>query len=131
MKARAPSAMNAPCWLKSSKKFPSRGSSLPNSIVFPLAGTAAVYERSQTGDRRFGASATIAATPGVLYRGEHSMDHQQTASAGDASDTVLVVRDLQCRRGERVLFAPISFVVRSGAIVWIRGANGQGKTTLL
>jgi ABC-type transport system involved in cytochrome c biogenesis, ATPase component len=41
------------------------------------------------------------------------------------------VRDLQCQRGERVLFAPTSFVVRAGAIVWIRGANGQGKTTLL
>ena len=59
------------------------------------------------------------------------MDEGQTASASGASDATLVVRDLQCRRGERVLFAPTSFVVRAGAIVWIRGANGQGKTTLL
>jgi len=59
------------------------------------------------------------------------MDHQQTASASAEPDATLVVRDLQCRRGERVLFAPTSFVVRPGAIVWIRGANGQGKTTLL
>ena len=59
------------------------------------------------------------------------MEHQQTASAANVSDATLVVRDLQCRRGERVLFAPTSFVVRRGAIVWIRGANGQGKTTLL
>ncbi|MEO8309982.1 MAG: heme ABC exporter ATP-binding protein CcmA [Caldimonas sp.] len=48
-----------------------------------------------------------------------------------AGDAVLVVRDLECRRGDRVLFAPISFVVGAGQIVWIRGANGQGKTTLL
>jgi heme exporter protein A len=54
--------------------------------------------------------------------------------AGDAktpTDVVLSVRQLECRRGDRVLFAPISFAVRAGAIVWIRGANGQGKTTLL
>jgi heme exporter protein A len=44
---------------------------------------------------------------------------------------VLAVRELECRRGERLLFAPASFAVEAGAIVWIRGANGQGKTTLL
>ena len=51
-----------------------------------------------------------------------------TAAAGDA---VLTVLDLACRRGDRVLFAPASFVVAAGSIVWLRGANGQGKTTLL
>jgi heme exporter protein A len=59
------------------------------------------------------------------------MDDRQTASTGEATDVALVVRDLQCRRGERVLFAPVSFAVDAGAVVWIRGANGQGKTTLL
>ena len=59
------------------------------------------------------------------------MGDRQTASTSDASGATLVVRDLQCRRGERVLFAPVSFVVGAGAIVWLRGANGQGKTTLL
>ncbi|MEP7139362.1 MAG: heme ABC exporter ATP-binding protein CcmA [Caldimonas sp.] len=39
--------------------------------------------------------------------------------------------ELVCSRGERVLFAPVSFTVAGGAIVWLRGANGQGKTTLL
>lgn len=48
-----------------------------------------------------------------------------------APDAVLVVRGLACRRGERDLFAPASFRVDAGTIVWIRGANGQGKTTLL
>lgn len=43
----------------------------------------------------------------------------------------LAVSDLACSRGDRVLFAPTSFVVAPGDIVWLRGANGQGKTTLL
>jgi heme exporter protein A len=59
------------------------------------------------------------------------MDDGQAGSTDDRSDATLVVRELQCRRGERVLFAPTSFGVRPGAIVWVRGANGQGKTTML
>lgn len=43
----------------------------------------------------------------------------------------LAVSELTCSRGDRVLFAPTSFVVAPGGIVWLRGANGQGKTTLL
>jgi heme exporter protein A len=59
------------------------------------------------------------------------MDDRQADSTDDRSNATLVVRELQCRRGERVLFAPTSFVVHPGAIVWVRGANGQGKTTML
>lgn len=58
-------------------------------------------------------------------------DLHDTANASATPDATLVVRELQCRRGERVLFGPTSFIVRPGTIVWIRGANGQGKTTLL
>ncbi len=43
----------------------------------------------------------------------------------------LGVQGLECRRGERRLFDAVSFVVRRGEIVWLRGANGQGKTSLL
>ena len=53
------------------------------------------------------------------------------ANANTPGDAVLTVRELECRRGDRVLFAPTSFAVAAGQIVWIRGANGQGKTTLL
>jgi len=59
------------------------------------------------------------------------MAADQAADAKTPTDAVLSVRQLECRRGDRVLFAPISFTVGAGAIVWIRGANGQGKTTLL
>jgi heme exporter protein A len=43
----------------------------------------------------------------------------------------LAVRGLACRRGERDLFGAIDLTVRRGEIVWLRGANGQGKTSLL
>jgi len=59
------------------------------------------------------------------------MAGHQAADANTPIDAVLTVRELECRRGDRVLFAPISFAVGPGSIVWIRGANGQGKTTLL
>jgi len=49
----------------------------------------------------------------------------------DGSATHLRVRGLECRRGERALFRGLDFAVRPGEIVWLRGANGQGKTTLL
>ena len=59
------------------------------------------------------------------------MTGDPAADANSPGDVVLTVRELECRRGDRVLFAPTSFAVAAGQIVWIRGANGQGKTTLL
>src|SRR5947199_10016495 len=59
------------------------------------------------------------------------MHHDLAQSTNAAAEAVLTVRDIECRRGERVLFAPTSFVLGVGESVWIRGANGQGKTTLL
>lgn len=38
---------------------------------------------------------------------------------------------LECRRGDRVLFSGLDFAATGGDIVWVRGPNGQGKTTLL
>ncbi len=43
----------------------------------------------------------------------------------------LVIRDLACRRGDRVLFSGFDLDVRPGELVWLRAANGYGKTTLL
>jgi len=59
------------------------------------------------------------------------MAREQAPDAKTPADAVLTVRALECRRGDRILFAPISFDVGAGSIVWIRGANGRGKTTLL
>ncbi|MEO8526101.1 MAG: cytochrome c biogenesis heme-transporting ATPase CcmA [Caldimonas sp.] len=49
----------------------------------------------------------------------------------DGSAVRLRVRGLECRRGERTLFSGVEIAIGAGEIVWIRGANGQGKTTLL
>jgi heme exporter protein A len=43
----------------------------------------------------------------------------------------LLVSDLGCSRGERRLFAGLSFTVASGEALVITGPNGSGKTTLL
>jgi heme exporter protein A len=44
---------------------------------------------------------------------------------------VLDVSGLGCLRGERRLFAGLSFSLRPGGLIWIQGGNGSGKTTLL
>ena len=39
--------------------------------------------------------------------------------------------DLRCERGERALFEGFNLHLAAGEIVWLRGANGRGKTTLM
>jgi heme exporter protein A len=39
--------------------------------------------------------------------------------------------DVACRRGTRLLFKGLDFDVAAGQIVWVRGRNGCGKTSLL
>ncbi|MEO6364103.1 MAG: cytochrome c biogenesis heme-transporting ATPase CcmA [Caldimonas sp.] len=48
-----------------------------------------------------------------------------------ASTSELVLTGLACGRGERLLFDGLDLVAPAGQIVWVRGANGRGKTTLL
>jgi heme exporter protein A len=43
----------------------------------------------------------------------------------------LVGEDLACRRGERLVFAGLSFRVPPGGALVLTGANGSGKTSLL
>jgi len=38
---------------------------------------------------------------------------------------------LACRRGERILFTGLEFSLRPAEVVWLRGSNGRGKTSLL
>ena len=44
---------------------------------------------------------------------------------------ILAASGLACRRGDRLLFEGLNFELRAGQIVWVRGRNGQGKTSLL
>ena len=43
----------------------------------------------------------------------------------------LIVTDLACRRGDRLLFEALTFRVDPGAAVQLEGANGTGKSSLL
>lgn len=56
-----------------------------------------------------------------------------TSAPATTSDAppLLAAIDLACRRGDRVLFKGLNLPVRPGQIVWLRGANGRGKTSLL
>ena len=48
-----------------------------------------------------------------------------------ATKADLVAEDLACRRGERLVFAGLSFRLRPGGALVLTGANGSGKTSLL
>ncbi|CAN5307569.1 cytochrome c biogenesis heme-transporting ATPase CcmA [soil metagenome] len=44
---------------------------------------------------------------------------------------ILAAENLQLRRGDRDLFDDLSFELRPGTVVHVRGVNGAGKTSLL
>jgi heme exporter protein A len=44
---------------------------------------------------------------------------------------LLVATDLACRRADRRLFQGLNLSLEPGQLVWIRGDNGRGKTSLL
>jgi heme exporter protein A len=45
--------------------------------------------------------------------------------------TLLSARGLACERGERWLFDRLDVALRPGELLWVRGRNGRGKTSLL
>jgi heme exporter protein A len=53
------------------------------------------------------------------------------APDNSSHDHRLVVEDLCCLRGERVLFDALAFRLDPGCAVQLEGPNGSGKTTLL
>lgn len=53
------------------------------------------------------------------------------ATTSEARASALAAVDLACRRGDRVLFKGLRLTVEPGQVVWLRGANGRGKTSLL
>jgi heme exporter protein A len=48
-----------------------------------------------------------------------------------ATASALAGTDLACRRGTRQLFHGLTLDVPPGRLVWVRGRNGRGKTSLL
>lgn len=53
------------------------------------------------------------------------------STTGPAGAPLLAARALACRRGERLLFEGLDLELRPGQLLWLRGANGRGKTSLL
>uniref|UniRef100_UPI0018DF36A9 heme ABC exporter ATP-binding protein CcmA n=1 Tax=Roseomonas rosulenta TaxID=2748667 RepID=UPI0018DF36A9 len=53
------------------------------------------------------------------------------AALAGAGDAVLEARDLACLRGDRAVFAGLSFALAPGEALLLTGANGAGKSTLL
>ena len=53
------------------------------------------------------------------------------ATLAGATYSDLVAEDLACRRGQRLVFARLSFRLPAGGAVMLTGANGSGKTSLL
>jgi heme exporter protein A len=49
----------------------------------------------------------------------------------EAAAAILEARDLACLRGDRAVFAGLSFGLPAGAALLLTGANGAGKSTLL
>ena len=39
--------------------------------------------------------------------------------------------DVACRRGDRILFSGLNETLERGQLLWLRGGNGRGKTSLL
>jgi heme exporter protein A len=44
---------------------------------------------------------------------------------------ILRLVDVACRRGDRVLFTGLDETLHPGELLWLRGGNGRGKTSLL
>lgn len=44
---------------------------------------------------------------------------------------LLSARDLACRRGDRLLFEGLGFDLPPASVLWLKGPNGRGKTSLL
>jgi heme exporter protein A len=61
----------------------------------------------------------------------YSSDVLNTLSTPPPALHGLRLRQLVCRRGNRLLFSRLDLDVGAGQIVWVRGRNGRGKTSLL
>lgn len=74
---------------------------------------------------------TPAATPAAPSPAAPASFNPVPAAPEAPAVPLLAATDLACRRGERVLFTGLALAVQPGQVVWLRGDNGRGKTSLL
>jgi len=60
-----------------------------------------------------------------------SLHPSAAVSVSDARAPTLAAAALGGQRGERPLFRELELTLRPGQLVWLRGRNGRGKTSLL
>lgn len=60
-----------------------------------------------------------------------SMTVANAGTAAPGAPDVFIGRQLACRRGCRLLFADLDIRLEPGTVIWLRGTNGSGKTSLL
>jgi heme exporter protein A len=59
------------------------------------------------------------------------IDTDMTQHRPSSGDMILDVRDLACRRGERIVFTSVNFQLHQGELIALTGRNGAGKSSLL
>lgn len=71
--------------------------------------------------------------PGLATRGAAPAETHvlQTTPPRPHRVPLLAARALACRRGARLLFEGLDLDLHAGDLVWVRGRNGRGKTSLL
>ena len=61
----------------------------------------------------------------------HTTDSQAPCIANPPTALNLQLHGISCERGNRQLFKNLSTNICAGDLLWVRGANGAGKTSLL
>ena len=82
-----------------------------------------------------GAAITTAPTPQAITVARSRVLSSRAVDTAAVANTVydhrLVVEDLCCLRGERIVLDGVGFCLEPGSAVQLEGPNGSGKTTLL
>lgn len=66
-----------------------------------------------------------------LLKNIETVESLKLTSVDIKKEYVLEVQDLQINYGNQMLFNPLSFVIKKGECLWLRGVNGCGKSSII